>query len=66
MHTSRVRSFIFAAKSDSREINPQEEASKHAECVWVTEEQLTEMHQNDKRLGDDVYRYASAALALPK
>lgn len=53
---------IFFAKSESREINPQEEASKNAQCVWVTREELDQMHKNDRRLHDDVYRYASAAL----
>lgn len=55
-------SFIFFARSDSREINPQEEASKNTECVWVTKEELDHMKENDPRLRDDVYRYASAAL----
>ncbi len=57
-------SFIFAAKSNSREINPQEEASKSVECVWVTKEELNQMKQNDSRLREDVYRYAVAALEL--
>ncbi len=59
-------SFIFVAKSDSREINPQEEASKNAECVWVTQEELDQMHRDDSRLRKDVYRYASMALELIK
>ena len=59
-------SFIFVAKSDSRDINPHEEASKNAECVWVTQEELDKMHKNDHRLRKDVYRYASAALTLVK
>lgn len=57
-------SFIFVAKSDSREINPQEEASKNVECVWVTQEELDQMHRDDNRLRKDVYRYASAALQI--
>lgn len=59
-------SFVFAAKSSSREINPQEEASRNAECVWVTQEELDQMHRDDSRLRKDVYRYASAALKLVK
>lgn len=59
-------SFIFFAKSNSREIKPQEEASKNAQCVWVTKEELNQMHTNDERLRDDVYRYASVALELVK
>jgi 8-oxo-dGTP pyrophosphatase MutT (NUDIX family) len=59
-------SFIFVAKSDSREINPQEEAGKKAECVWVTQEELDQMYKNDSRLRKDVYRYASTALELVK
>ena len=58
--------FIFVAKSNSREINPQEEASENAECVWVTQAELDEMHKNDSRLRQDVYRYASTALELAK
>jgi 8-oxo-dGTP pyrophosphatase MutT (NUDIX family) len=59
-------SLIFVAKSDSREINPQEEASKNAKCVWVTQEELDQMHKDDSRLRKDVYRYASTALKLIK
>lgn len=55
-------SFIFFAKSNDRKINPQEVASKDAECVWVTKEELDAMYKNDKRLREDVYRYASVAL----
>ncbi|MDD2766353.1 MAG: NUDIX hydrolase [Candidatus Moranbacteria bacterium] len=57
-------SFVFVAKSNSREINPQEEASKNVECVWVTQEELDQMHRNDNRLRKDIYRYASTALKL--
>ncbi|MDB5188276.1 MAG: hypothetical protein JWO50_796 [Candidatus Kaiserbacteria bacterium] len=59
-------SFIFVAKSDTREIKPQEEASKYTECVWVTKVELDAMFNNDSRLRQDVYRYASAALDLVK
>lgn len=55
-------SFIFAAKSQSREIDPQEEESKNTQCVWVTKNELDQMHKDDTRLREDVYRYASAAL----
>ncbi|MEY3784628.1 MAG: hypothetical protein RLZZ230_950 [Candidatus Parcubacteria bacterium] len=56
--------FIFAAKSDSREINPQTEADMGVECVWVTQQQLDDMKMNDGSIRDEVYRYASAALKL--
>lgn len=56
--------FIFFAKSNSREINPQEEESKNVQCIWVTQNELDQMYKDDTRLRDDVYRYASAALAL--
>jgi len=59
-------SFIFVAKSNSREINPQEEASKNAQCVWVNQDELDQMHESDNRLRKDVYRYASTALKLIK
>lgn len=59
-------SFIFFARSNSRDINPQEEESRSAQCVWVTKEELAQMHEDDKRLREDVYRYASAALELVK
>ena len=57
-------SFIFFAKSNSRQINPQEDASKNTQCVWVTRGELDQMHKDDNRLRSDVYRYASAALNL--
>ena len=59
-------SFIFFAKQNSREIDPQEDASKNAECVWVTRAELDQMHKDDDRLRKDVYRYASTALELVK
>ena len=61
-HTSH----IFVAKSDTREIKPQEEVSMEVECVWVTQAELDKMHKEDKRLRDGTYRYASAALELIK
>ncbi len=57
-------SFIFVATSPSREINPQEQESQAVECVWLSKKELEEMHQHDKRLRDDVYRYAKTALEL--
>lgn len=59
-------SCIFVAKANSREVNPQEEASKDAQCVWVTKKELEKMHETDDRLREDVYRYASTALELVK
>jgi hypothetical protein len=56
--------FIFFAKSDSREINPQEEASKNIQCVWVNKEELDTLHETDPRLRADVHRYATAVLEL--
>ena len=56
--------FLFAAKSTSREINPQTEADMGVECIWVTQEQLNKMHEGDERLRPEVYRYASMALKL--
>lgn len=58
--------FIFAAKSDTREINPQlkEDIASATPCIWVTKEELKAMKETDERLGDDVYRYALAALLV--
>ena len=56
--------FLFAAKSESREINPQTDADMGAECVWVTREQLDEMLKSDSRLRPENHRYSSAALKL--
>jgi 8-oxo-dGTP pyrophosphatase MutT (NUDIX family) len=58
--------FIFAAKSDSRELKPQssEDIVSAAKCVWVTKEELDGLVKEDKRLGHDTYRYALAALEL--
>lgn len=56
--------FIFAAKSASREINPQsqEDIDSKAKCIWVTKEELDELVKKDGRLGQDTYRYAISAL----
>jgi len=56
--------FIFVAKSASREVNPQTEEDMGVECVWVTKEELKDMHAKDDRLRDEVYKYASTALQL--
>jgi len=56
--------FVFAARSSSREINPQEKESKEAECLWCTKDELDELMSNDKRLRPDVYKYAVKALEL--
>ncbi len=58
--------FIFAARSTSREIEPQTEADKGVECIWATQEQLDEMSTNDLRFRPEVYRYASMALKLAR
>lgn len=59
-------SLIFVAKSDTRELHPNEKDSLDVECVWVTKEELDKMHKDDDRLRADVYRYASYALELTK
>lgn len=57
--------FIFAAKSDSREINPQEEASKNVECRWCTQDDLDRLLKNDSiRMRPEIHRYASRALKI--
>ncbi len=55
---------IFAARSSSRDINPQEEASRDVKCVWVTQEELDRMKEEDPRLQPEVYKYATTALRL--
>ncbi|MEX0909853.1 MAG: NUDIX hydrolase [Candidatus Paceibacterota bacterium] len=58
--------FIFAARSTSRELNPQspEDIKAATECIWVTKEELKELQKQDDRLGHDTYRYALTALDL--
>ena len=56
--------FIFLAKSNSREINPQTEADKGAKCIWVTKEELDKLFNEDKGLRAEVYKYALTALNL--
>ncbi len=60
--------FVFAARSDSREVNPQteEDRMKRAECRWLTQAELDELLQSDARLRPEVHRYASAALRLAR
>jgi len=57
--------FIFAAKTDSREIDPTsaEDIASAAECIWVTKEGLEKL-KDDTRMGHDTYKYALAALNL--
>lgn len=55
---------VFAATSDSREINPGAGEDPDCEFVWVTAEELQTMHQTDKRLHDEHFRYAMKALEL--
>lgn len=57
-------SFIFAARSDSREINPQTEADKGVECRWCTKDDLDTLLKTDERMRPEVYRYAIMALKL--
>lgn len=56
--------FVFVAKSDSRDISPQEEASKDAECIWCSQSDLDELLKNDKRMRPEIHRYASTALQI--
>jgi 8-oxo-dGTP pyrophosphatase MutT (NUDIX family) len=56
--------FVFAATTNSREINPQTEADQGATCVWVNEEELMALKKADPRLREEVYRYALMALKL--
>lgn len=64
--THEHSAFIFVAKSESREINPQEEESKDAECRWCSEAELQEMVEKDDRMRPEVCRYALLALELSK
>jgi 8-oxo-dGTP pyrophosphatase MutT (NUDIX family) len=56
--------FIFAAKSDSREVNPQTEEDKGVKCIWVNKEELDKLYEEDKGLRAETYRYALTALKL--
>lgn len=37
--THEHSAFIFIAKAESRDINPQMEADKSLQCIWVTQEE---------------------------
>jgi len=56
--------FIFAARSDSREINPQTEEDMGVKCIWVTKEELEKLHDEDEGMRSETYRYALTALKL--
>lgn len=56
--------FIFAARSTTREINPQTEEDQGAECIWVTQSELDELLEKDERMRPEIHRYASKALEL--
>lgn len=58
--------FVFAARSDSREIEPKtaEDKNKQAEFRWLTRMQLDELFKKDERLRPEVHRYACKALEL--
>lgn len=62
--THEHSAFIFVAKSNSREINPQTEADKGVKCIWVSKEDLDKLFEGDKRLRKEVYKYASTALEM--
>lgn len=53
---------IFAARSDTREINPQEGEGEGVEFKWVTLEEVQEMEKNDPRLRVEIVRYVKTAL----
>lgn len=57
---------IFAARTESRTVNPQTEEDKGVLCVWVTQSELDAMVKEDTRLRPETYRYASTALSLIK
>jgi len=56
--------FVFVARANSRDINPQEDASQGVECRWCTQADLDTLLKEDARLHPDIYRYASAALSI--
>ncbi len=58
--------FIFVARSTTRDINPQTEADMGVECVWVTEDELEALYKNDSRLRQETYTYAKTALQLTR
>lgn len=56
--------FIFVARANGRDINPQTEADRGVECRWVTRAELDSMRTTDNRLHEEVYKYACTALEL--
>ncbi len=56
--------FIFAAKSDSMDINPQTDEDQGVECRWVTQSELDEILATDPRMRKEIHRYASEALKV--
>ncbi len=55
---------IFAAKSKSRDINPQTVEDQNPECIWLTGSELDLLLKDDSRFRPEVYRYAKTALQL--
>ncbi len=55
---------VFAATSDSRDINPGPGEDPNVEFCWVSAAELEDMHQNDDRLRYEHYQYAKKALEL--
>ena len=60
--------FVFAARSNTRDINPQttEDQGAKAECRWVTQTELDNLLKTDPRMRVEVHKYASEALKLVK
>jgi hypothetical protein len=56
--------FIFAARSDTRAVVPQEAESLETEYRWCTEKDLAELLKIDPRMRPEIRRYALAALAV--
>ena len=56
--------FIFAAVSDTMEINPLTDEDQDAECRWVTQSELDEILATDPRMRKEIHRYASEALKV--
>ena len=54
---------VFAAKADSREVNPHEDEDQNVEFKWVDIKELSDMHEAGE-LRDDVFRYAKKALEV--
>lgn len=55
-------SVVFIAYSESRDVNPQTKEDQGNECMWVTQEELNHLNDEDDRLRPEIYRYACAAL----